>query len=72
MVNNCNEAILIFNDHASVIIIVGHAAMEAACCNLVEPGDIVLVGWNGTWGERFSDMAERNGIRQLLQLFAHA
>ena len=72
MVNNCKEAILIFSGHASAITVVGHAAMEAACCNLVEPGDIVLVGWNGTWGERFSDMAERNGIRQLLQLCAHA
>lgn len=39
----------------------GHAAMEATCCNLLEPGDVVLVAWNGTWGERFSDMAERNG-----------
>ncbi|KAI0234840.1 Serine--pyruvate aminotransferase, mitochondrial [Lamellibrachia satsuma] len=39
----------------------GHAAMEAACCNLIEPGDVVVVAWNGTWGERFSDMAARNG-----------
>ena len=41
--------------------VAGHAAMEAACCNLIEPGDVVLVAWNGTWGERFSDMAARNG-----------
>lgn len=39
----------------------GHAAMEAAACNLLEPGETVLVGCNGLWGTRFSDMAERNG-----------
>lgn len=38
----------------------GHAAMEAACCNLVEPGDVILVGINGLWGERFSNMADRH------------
>ncbi|KAK3104534.1 hypothetical protein FSP39_004412 [Pinctada imbricata] len=39
----------------------GHAAMEAACCNLLESGENTLVCCNGLWGERFSDMAERNG-----------
>ena len=39
----------------------GHAGMEAALCNLVERGDVVLVGVNGIWGERASDMAMRQG-----------
>jgi len=37
----------------------GHAAMEAAVANFVEPGDVVLVGVNGIWGERMSDLVER-------------
>lgn len=39
----------------------GHAGMEASICNLVERGDIVLVGVNGIWGERAADMATRQG-----------
>ncbi|XP_033764057.1 serine--pyruvate aminotransferase-like [Pecten maximus] len=39
----------------------GHAAMEAACCNLLEPGETTLVSVNGLWGDRFADMANRNG-----------
>ena len=37
----------------------GHAAMEAAVANFVEPGDVVLVGVNGIWGERMCDLVER-------------
>ena len=37
----------------------GHAAMEAAVANFVEPGDVVLVGVNGIWGERMADLVER-------------
>ena len=44
-----------------LIVFVGHAAMEAACCNLIEPGDVVLVCINGLWGERFAEMVERHG-----------
>lgn len=39
----------------------GHAAMEAAVANTIEPGDIVIVGVNGIWGERLVDMCERYG-----------
>ncbi|KAL4431336.1 hypothetical protein ABPG75_006592 [Micractinium tetrahymenae] len=39
----------------------GHAGMEMALANLVEPGDTVLVGVNGIWGARAADMAERLG-----------
>lgn len=39
----------------------GTAAMEAAVANLVEPGDVVLVGVIGYFGERLVDMAGRYG-----------
>lgn len=39
----------------------GHGAMEAACTNLLEPGETVLVCENGLWGQRFADMCTRNG-----------
>lgn len=41
--------------------VVGHGAMEAACTNLLEPGETVLVCENGLWGQRFADMCTRNG-----------
>jgi alanine-glyoxylate transaminase/serine-glyoxylate transaminase/serine-pyruvate transaminase len=39
----------------------GSAGMEAGVCNFVEPGDSVLVGVNGYFGNRLCDMAERYG-----------
>jgi alanine-glyoxylate transaminase / serine-glyoxylate transaminase / serine-pyruvate transaminase len=39
----------------------GSAAMEATLANLVEPGDVVLIGVNGYFGERLCDMASRYG-----------
>jgi len=39
----------------------GSAAMEAAVANLVEPGDIVLIGVIGYFGERIVEMARRYG-----------
>ncbi|GJP40793.1 hypothetical protein CLOM_g470 [Closterium sp. NIES-68] len=39
----------------------GHAAMEAAVATVVEPGDAVLVGVNGIWGERMTVLAARYG-----------
>ncbi|PSC74696.1 alanine-glyoxylate transaminase [Micractinium conductrix] len=41
----------------------GHAGMEMALSNLVEPGETILVGINGIWGERAADMAERMGAK---------
>jgi alanine-glyoxylate transaminase/serine-glyoxylate transaminase/serine-pyruvate transaminase len=35
--------------------------MEAAVANAIEPGDIMLVGVNGLWGERVGDLASRYG-----------
>ncbi len=39
----------------------GSAAMEATLANCVEPGDVVLIGVNGYFGERLCDMAGRYG-----------
>lgn len=39
----------------------GSAGMEAAIANLVEPGDEVIVGVAGVFGERMSDVAGRYG-----------
>jgi alanine-glyoxylate transaminase/serine-glyoxylate transaminase/serine-pyruvate transaminase len=41
----------------------GSAAMEAALCNFIEPGDRVLIGVNGYFGERLCDMAGRYGAQ---------
>jgi len=39
----------------------GSASMEASLCNFIEPGDSVLIGVNGYFGERLCDMAGRYG-----------
>jgi alanine-glyoxylate transaminase/serine-glyoxylate transaminase/serine-pyruvate transaminase len=39
----------------------GSAAMEAAIANIVEPGDVVLIGVIGYFGERIVEMARRYG-----------
>jgi alanine-glyoxylate transaminase / serine-glyoxylate transaminase / serine-pyruvate transaminase len=39
----------------------GSAAMEATLANCVEPGDVVLIGVNGYFGERLCNMAARYG-----------
>jgi alanine-glyoxylate transaminase/serine-glyoxylate transaminase/serine-pyruvate transaminase len=39
----------------------GSAGMEAALCNFIEPGDSVLIGVNGYFGERLCDVASRYG-----------
>ncbi len=39
----------------------GSAGMEAAVCNMVEPGDTVVVGVIGVFGERIVEMARRYG-----------
>jgi alanine-glyoxylate transaminase / serine-glyoxylate transaminase / serine-pyruvate transaminase len=41
----------------------GSAGMEAALCNLIEPGDPVLIAVNGYFGERLCDMAARYGAQ---------
>src|SRR5690348_12416637 len=39
----------------------GSAGMEAAFVNTVAPGDVVVVGVNGLFGERMCDVAGRCG-----------
>ncbi|XP_059224063.1 alanine--glyoxylate aminotransferase [Stomoxys calcitrans] len=39
----------------------GHAGMEAALCNLLEDGDVILFGSTGIWGHRAAEMAKRYG-----------
>src|SRR4051812_44616314 len=39
----------------------GSAGMEAAFVNLLEPGDCVVIGVNGVFGERMCDVAGRCG-----------
>lgn len=39
----------------------GSGGMEAAFVNFVEPGDVVVVGVNGLFGERMVDVASRYG-----------
>jgi alanine-glyoxylate transaminase/serine-glyoxylate transaminase/serine-pyruvate transaminase len=39
----------------------GSAAMEAAIANTVEPGDVVLIGVIGYFGERMAEIARRYG-----------
>ncbi len=39
----------------------GSAGMEACVCNLIEPGDEMIVGVNGVFGTRMKDVAERCG-----------
>ena len=49
--------------NACICLLTGHAAMETAACNLIEPKDVVLSVCTGIWGERFADMAERQGAK---------
>uniref|UniRef100_A0A672MJN6 Alanine--glyoxylate aminotransferase n=1 Tax=Sinocyclocheilus grahami TaxID=75366 RepID=A0A672MJN6_SINGR len=39
----------------------GHAAMECAIFNSLEPGESILIAVNGIWGERAAEIAERIG-----------
>ena len=39
----------------------GMSAMEAAVCNVVEPGDEVVVGIHGFFGQRLAEIVERHG-----------
>jgi len=49
------------NDATMCISGSGHSGMEAALCNLIEDGDVVLMGITGMWGHRAADMARRYG-----------
>ncbi|NET71039.1 MAG: alanine--glyoxylate aminotransferase family protein [Sphaerospermopsis sp. SIO1G2] len=49
------------NPHTIAVSGTGTAAMEATLANTVEPGDVVLVGVAGYFGNRLVDMAGRYG-----------
>lgn len=49
------------NDLTFALSGTGSAGMEAAFVNVVNPGDIVVVGVNGVFGERMCDVAGRCG-----------
>lgn len=49
------------NEYTLAISGTGTAAMETAVANLVEPGDVVLVGVIGYFGQRLVEMAGRYG-----------
>jgi len=40
----------------------GSAGMEAVMVNLLEPGDVIVVGVNGVFGKRIANLAERYGV----------
>lgn len=37
----------------------GHAGMEAAIANTLEPGETIVVATSGIWGQRVCDLSER-------------
>ncbi|MFT5527742.1 MAG: alanine-glyoxylate transaminase/serine-glyoxylate transaminase/serine-pyruvate transaminase [Pirellulaceae bacterium] len=41
----------------------GSAGMEATVVNLIEPGDSIVIGVNGVFGGRMTDVAERAGAK---------
>jgi alanine-glyoxylate transaminase/serine-glyoxylate transaminase/serine-pyruvate transaminase len=49
------------NDLTFAVSGTGSAGMEAAIVNAVEPGDEVIVGVNGVFGERLAEIAARSG-----------
>ena len=49
------------NDMTLAISGTGSAGMEASICNLIEPGDEMIVCVNGVFGTRMKDVAERYG-----------
>lgn len=39
----------------------GHAGMEAAIANCIEPGETIVVANAGIWGQRVCDLSKRYG-----------
>ena len=58
----------VFQTKSKYVLLVagsGHAGMEAAIANLLEPGETIVVGNKGIWGQRVNDMSERYGGKPL-------
>ncbi len=63
------EVFLAPNGYPFIVAGSGTLAMELGLANLVEPGDRVLVLHTGVFGERFSDIARRQGA-EVDEIFA--
>jgi len=60
----CHMLRIVFNTENKMTVPIsstGTGAMEAACANIIEPGDEVLICRNGYFGIRLADIAERCG-----------
>jgi alanine-glyoxylate transaminase/serine-glyoxylate transaminase/serine-pyruvate transaminase len=57
------EAFQTTNDFAIALSGTGTSGMQAALCNTIEPGDAVVIGTMGYFGERLAMMAERLGAK---------
>jgi len=44
----------------------GHAGMECAVLNLLEPGETLLVVQNGLWGQRAADLGRRLNLNVIV------
>ena len=42
--------------------------MEAAIANVLEPGETIIVGNSGIWGQRVCDLSERYGGQAVPEL----
>ena len=54
----------LFQTESKYVLLVagsGHAGMEAAIANLLEPNETIVVGNKGIWGQRVNDLSERYG-----------
>jgi len=61
IVDGLRYALQTKNDVTLCVSGTGHAGMECAISNIVEPGDLVIVGVTGLWGVRAADAIKRNG-----------
>ena len=54
----------VFQTESPYVLLVsgsGHAGMEAVIANMLEPGETIVVGNHGIWGERVIDLSQRYG-----------
>lgn len=57
------KSVFLTKQAVQVIAGTGSAAMEASVCNLLSPGDQVLVVVSGKFGERWAEICERYSIK---------
>lgn len=55
------QVFLTGNRFTAAVSATGHGGMEAALINAVEPGETVIIGVCGLFGERLAEIAERTG-----------